>query len=410
MALRDLVFYEPTLPVARSLVDLFIVDMKAPTKAFRLLCFHLIAHSKLAPLAPRFDDLVCELKALALNFKDPIKLNHFYVRVLFHLCIASAAYSELLIAALERILSKNPSSEKPKKKKQKKAKEARAAIQRAIDEAIDLLIELAPNSDLFGRLLSRRKVLIRIALLFPTLTVEYKQRFVRFWGFVSAVPVAILELVAPDTQLCQGPSTVALMSHSRERFAEPIARLLAGPPLPALSLLQLRLVEMEGPTDRVLASLVRSLPDRNWAAILALLNFLIKRPRVTLDRPAMDSLYGLVGGRNVLLAVNSLMCLSLLTEEFEWIATKIVQLLKDEPFTRRCAIVDLILDRWTAAIGHDEVRRLFWRILERLLEKFGDAIDTATFVALVACAAFGQAKTTCRAGPADRQLALPQRT
>jgi hypothetical protein len=64
---------------------------------------------------------------------------------------------------------------------------------------------------------------------------------------------------------------------------------------------------MEGPTDRVLVSLVRSLPNRSWAAILPLLNFLIKRPRVCIERPAIDALYDLVGGRNALLAVNSLM-------------------------------------------------------------------------------------------------------
>jgi hypothetical protein len=176
----------------------------------------------LAPLSPRFDDLVSELKPLALNFKERFKFNHFYVRVLFHLCVASPIYSELLMSALERILAKNSFADKTKKKK-KKTKDAQAAIQRAIQETIDLLIELAPNSDLYNRLFSSRKVLDQVVLLFPTLTIECKQRFVRFWGFVSLVPVPILECVARDSQLCQVPSAVALMSRNRDRFADSIA-------------------------------------------------------------------------------------------------------------------------------------------------------------------------------------------
>lgn len=34
VALRDLVFHEATVPVAKSLVDLFLVEINTPTKAF----------------------------------------------------------------------------------------------------------------------------------------------------------------------------------------------------------------------------------------------------------------------------------------------------------------------------------------------------------------------------------------
>jgi hypothetical protein len=151
----------------------------------------------------------------------------------------------------------------------------------------------------------------------------------------------------------------------------------------SISLLQLRLVESAGPSDRLLASLNRCAGDGSSSTVVPLLGFLIRRPKVELAAPALTSLYRLAGDSNRLLALHALTCLSLLTEEGEWLRKSVITILKSAGLPQRVSMVKILLKAWETAIAHEEVRGFFWDLFVELLVRFGETIDSSAMINVV---------------------------
>jgi hypothetical protein len=159
--------------------------------------------------------------------------------------------------------------------------------------------------------------------------------------------------------------------------------MLERPPGGAVSLMQLSLARAAGATDRVVSSVSRCLEVTNLSTLLPLLELLIARPMLDLNKNALIALYAAAGGNDKLLAFTALMCLSFLPTERDWICRSIRDTLRRVPFTRRSAFVQMLVNRWLAAIEHTEVRPMFWSLIELLLTHFSEVFQPRTFVTIV---------------------------
>jgi hypothetical protein len=146
----------------------------------------------------------------------------------------------------------------------------------------------------------------------------------------------------------------------------------------------LRLLEKEGPTERLLESISRCIIEsRTFGTVLPLLNFLVAKPLDPIHPATLRSLYVVAGDANVLFAFHGVLCLALLSDEHQWIVSSVRGLLRKATFTQRRALIQIAVRAFARALAAPAVIPMLWMIVDLLLGKFAEAVDPVAFNGLV---------------------------
>jgi hypothetical protein len=287
-----------------------------------------------------------------------------------------------LIDTLTKILTMDISDAYEKKKKV--STHDRETLSKLLCETICLLEDLPNFDETVGKLLQNKAVPTAIAALFGHLSIELKNQLALFVGRLTEPPTVLLELFEKDDKgILQTPFAVSLLVNNRERFKDTIMANLTTAKSGDAGLLIMRLLEAEGPSDRLIQPILKGISSKRFCAILPLVEFLKQRPKIVIDEDGLFALYSLSSSDNGLLGFYGLIALSFLTEELDWICGSVCGCLRSVPYMRRSALVRTLLGTWTTAIEHPEILMVFWALLEKILLFFGDSIDSATFSKLV---------------------------
>jgi hypothetical protein len=377
-ALKNLCFYPTGIPILKALLDLLEKELQSQTTCFKLLCFHIIRHSRFGRDVPASPEVLAELARQVTMFKKPPKNPLLLLRVLFHLSRFSSIGERTLVKALVAIFTHDPSSSGEKKRRST----IRSTDLKLLFEAIDLCLDA--ESYLLGQVIYDVDVQHSIANLYPHFPQDNRRQFVRILGVLPAAPNRLVEMLANDDFFGHSPFAVDYLVANDAPYAALLQSRLETPASDTLSLLQLRLLEKEGPTERLLESISRGLVEnRTFATVLPLLNFLVIRPFGAIHAGALRSLYVAAGDVNDLLAFHAVLCLALFTDEHQWIAKSMRQLLSAATFTRRRALIQIAVRGFTRALASPAVLPMFWTMVDLLLGKFEQAVDPVTFSALV---------------------------
>jgi hypothetical protein len=268
-------------------------------------------------------------------------------------------------------------------KKKKVSSRVREILADLIHEAIALLGELPTFDITIKRLFENEGVAQGLVSIYPRLPKELKQQLVLFIGRIRPVPPALLEVFTEDKASLQTHYAVSVLVNNSEKYKDVIDANLTGKTSGALSLLILRLLESEGPSDRLVGPILKGLPTRRCCAIFPFVELLKNRPKIVVDEEGLIALYSQVSREHDLLTLYSLLALSFLTDELDWICGAFCGYLRGLTYTTRCALLKTIFATWTAAIEHHEVIMVFWALFEKMLLFFGDAIGSAPYAILV---------------------------
>jgi hypothetical protein len=380
--LKNLFFYAPSLQIFNPLLELLKLELKKQTKCFKLLCFHVISHSKLATSAAAAPELATELSKTVTAFVKPHKESPQMLRVFFALASNLPQLYPLLVETLTTILTMDISDAYEKKKKVNS--HVRETLSKLLTEAICLLGELPKFDETVVGFLQNKSIPPAIAAISKHLSTESKHQLAMFVGRLQTPPPILLELFEKDDkQILQTPFGVSLLVNNREKFKEVITTNLSAAKGGTLSLLIMRLLEAEGPSDRLSSPIVKEIASKRFTAILPLVEFLKQRPKIVIDEDSMFALYSLSSSDHGLVGFYGLLALSFLTEELDWICGSVCGYLRSVPYTRRGALIRTLFVTWTTAIEHPEILPVFWALFEKTLLFFGDSIDSATFSKLV---------------------------
>ena len=383
-SLKNLCFYNPWLQTFSPLLALFKSEIKDQSDCFRLLVFHVINHAPLIPDAPDVVDVVSSLEPVILDFSKPSKRADMLFRVFFHLCKFSREQHERLLNVLAKILSIDMSFAFKKKKKSIVGGKVFTSIPDLIHESTMLLNDLPDLVENGRKLLSDPKVVQGLQDIFKAMERRAKIQILLFVSKVHTSPVQLRDLCLVDETLTKAPFAIDVLVSDRERFQEQINSILEKKSGAGLMLLLTRLVDVEGPSERIEKTLLNLLVGSDEAAVLVpLLKFLVKKPMIQMPDECLHSLYMFAEDNDHVKAFHALMCIALVKNEREWIQSFFSKLIEKLPYTQRCAVIDVFLSYWMEAITFESVQPIFFTLLQTVLVYYGDSVGTTAYAAIV---------------------------
>lgn len=384
-SLKNLCFYNPWLQTFSPLLSLFKSEIKDQSVCFRLLAFHVINHAPLIPDAPDVVDVVSSLEPVIVDFSKPAKRADMLFRVFFHLCKFSKEQHDRLVNVLSKILSIDMSFAFKKKKKSLVGGKVLTSIPDLIHESTMLLNDLPDLVENGRKLMENPNVVRGLQDIFKAMERRSKIQILLFVSKVVSSPMPLRELCLVDETLTKSMFAIDVLVSARDQFQEQINSILEKQAGAGLTLLLTRLIEVEGPSERIEKSLLRLIAGSDEAAILVpLLKFLVAKPMTPLGDEGLHSLYMFAEGNDQLTAFYALMCIALVNkDERDWIVSFFSKLIEKLPYTQRCAVTDVFLTHWKEAITFECVWPIFFSLLRILLVYYGDSVGTAGYADVV---------------------------
>lgn len=372
-SLKLLCFHPPSPTSLPILIDLFKEEFKTKSDYFLLLCYHLVAHAPLASAFPQIPELIQTIgKLITTSTKKPNKRLFLFFRVLFHLCFYSPTQYNYLIEIIEKILTLNVDV----------TKEAFKPYADLIIECLFLLVDLPNFENSATDLLSRQNVVNSLLNIFKTTTeTRNKLSILSFLSKISStcrkikIQPDFFNIIDVNDQLIDSaiPSNFLVFNH--DKFLPHLSALLQKSVVSSTRIIQLRLIELEGPNELLLDSVTRQVTPKE-SALLPLLRLLEKSPRGAVDPKILSTLFQVCQDKNPTVAVVSFLCICFISDEIEWIKKYFVQIMQKFTYTPRSSVSNMILKSWIAALDDPEGNKNFIiPLFEILLMKFGNCID-----------------------------------
>lgn len=391
-SLKNLCFYPPESTAINPLIDLLLhdLDLKEPSKYFKLLCMNLIAHSSLANASPSVTSLLTKISTKLLDLSKPKNYHHhayLLYRVMFNFILNLPHCINILVTTLSALFTFDLKSLKTVKKKSiMGTKEIKTPIPELINEVFDLLPELIYLDNAVEQIFAEQKVIDGFVKQFDNVSERVQQSAIHFLNKIPNVPEGLLAIINPEKQqLLSRINCIGYVATHQDQFEPLINDLLTKSPNPSMRYLQFLLAEKYGNSPELISSISKNLSSNeiSHSQILPLLICLENSPKFDLDEKVFHHLFNICEKERTTLAFISFLCIIYLSDEFDWMKGYACQYLSQCNQEVRKSLIKLAMKSWNSSMKFDDhipqLRALFMQVVE----SFGDSLDSSILVGML---------------------------
>lgn len=381
-SLKNLCFLQPSPIILPSLIDLLIKNIFQQSNYFKLLCFHLVNHSRFLRSISKPNQLFETIESVLLN-KKQIKYSYLILRVYYYFSLhlpnpnLSFTFTHILSADITRI--------NEKRRKSLMKLDMNIPIIELIHEAISLLPSLPLPHSTIVSILTNEMVIKGILTDFIAFEKEWKIRILTSLTPII-VPEILFELLPTTFSDIFQFQIVDFIVLNSDKFDRHIKQALSSHKIPkpeTFSLLEFLIASKKYNeySQILLSSVLSSIINDNASSgdLCTALKILERNPNYSLPQITSFSLFHICNSNDPTKSSFAFSCLSLISDEIEWLQNELETLLSRYSFVFKQSLVSLLLSAWTNSMNFTNMLPQSVFPLLIILLKNSELIDTNLF-------------------------------